>query len=86
MTASTAVNSAETLSRNLMVAVVRSGAVRNTDHDIAIATKVMKEEMIAFLTGDKYRDERSIALTGGHNLAWASLVAATISRILAERA
>jgi hypothetical protein len=73
---------------NLMRAVVRSGAVR--DCDANLATRVMREELKAFLTANtdpsgKYADERELVMTGQSGLAMASLTAECIRRILAER-
>ena len=63
----------------LMQAVARSGAVKRGQEDFAC--QVMREELKAFIIGDKYADEREILKTGGHNLAWASLVTTCIQRI-----
>lgn len=68
----------------LMRAVVATGAVRSQDADLACA--VMREELKAFLFGDKYADERALTLTGQSGLAFASLVAECTKRIVAERA
>jgi hypothetical protein len=45
----------------------------------------MREELKAFLFGEKYADERALTLTGGSGLAMASLAAECIKRILAEK-
>jgi hypothetical protein len=70
----------------LMVAVARTGCVRQgNEADLDVAVKVMREELKAFLTDDKYASERAVTLTGGQSLAMASLVVNCTSRILAER-
>lgn len=79
------------LGTQLMTAVVRSGCIRHGNQaDIELASKVMREELKSFVIADmdtdgKYADERALALTGGHGLAMASVVAECIRRILAER-
>lgn len=70
--------------QTLMRAVVATGAVRAQDADLAC--KVMREELKAFLFGDKYADERALTLTGQGGLAMASLAATCAQRIIAERA
>jgi hypothetical protein len=65
----------------LMRAVVRSGVVTSAKVDVAI--RVMRAELKAFLTEARYADERALALTGGHQLAMKSLVAACIAEIAA---
>jgi hypothetical protein len=53
--------------------------------DIAVAVRVLREEVKAFLFDPKYEDERQLALTSGSGLAMASLTATCIQRIVAER-
>lgn len=75
------------LADTLMRAVVASGAIRRgDDRDIETAVLVMREEVKEFLAGDRYADERSLAQTGQHVLAMASLTATCVTRILAARA
>lgn len=77
-----------TLGRSLMQAVVNSGCIRSADQDAALAVRVMREELKAFLNlegGERYADERALIETGGQALAWASLVARTVARITEER-
>lgn len=69
--------------KSLMQAVVRSGAVRSQDADVAC--RVMREELKSFLFGEKYADERALTLTGGSQLAFASLTTECVRRILQER-
>lgn len=73
------------LADTLMRSVVNSGCIRSADQDAAIAVKIMREELKAFIAGDKYADERAIIQTGGHHIAFASLTTECIKRILAER-
>jgi hypothetical protein len=71
----------------LMRAVIATDAIRHgRADDIALGVSVMLEELKAFLTADRYADERAVTMTGGHDLAWASLVATTVARIVKERA
>ena len=52
------------------------GAIRRgADDNITAAVEIMREELREFLTGTKYADERSLAQTGGDQLAFASLAA-----------
>jgi hypothetical protein len=77
--------------QSLMRAVVRSGCIRSgrfADDDVSLATRVMREELKAYLFGEpthKYADERALTLTGQSGLAMASLTAECIRRVLAER-
>lgn len=79
------------ISAKLMTVVVRTGCIRaDHDGDCKVAVKVMREEMKLFIVADhdqdgKYVNERSLALTGQHGLAMASLTAECVRRILAER-
>lgn len=72
----------------LMRAVVASGAIRrNVDSDCTIAQTIMREELKAFLIdGPAYADERELIKTGQAGLAFASLTATCVTRILKERA
>lgn len=64
----------------LINAVARTGVI--TQDNIQFASQVMKEEMKAFLGGDKYRKEREMILADGPaGYAWAALVAECVSRI-----
>lgn len=69
------------LCNSLMRAVVNTGAVNESNSELAC--RVMREELKAFITDDKYADERALVETGGHNLAMASLVASCVARITA---
>ena len=74
------------LANTLMRAVVNSGAIRSADQDAGIAIKIMREELKAFIADEKYADERAIIATGAEHLAFASLTAECVRRIVAERA
>lgn len=69
----------------LMRAVVATKCIRSADQDGEIAVTVMREELKAFIAGEKYADERALTMTGGHHLAFASLAAECVRRIVAER-
>jgi hypothetical protein len=79
------------LGTQLMTAVVRSGCIRKgREFDIALASRVMREELKMLLVKDldgagKYDDERAVAMGTGSGLAMASVTAECIRRILAER-
>jgi hypothetical protein len=67
----------------LMRAVAATGVIKPDDADIAC--RVMREELKEFIAGDKYADERALLSSpGGEQLAFASLVATCVSRILVE--
>lgn len=71
----------------LMRAVVNSGAIRRgNEADISLGSRIMREELKAFLFEPKYADERALTLGAGSSLAMASLTAECIRRIVAERA
>jgi hypothetical protein len=80
-------NSVAALSNQLMRAVVASGCIRRgVESDLSLGVEVMRAELKAFLTEERYADERALALSpGGHQLAFASLVAACVARIAGER-
>lgn len=74
------------LANSLMRAVVNSGCIRSGEQDATLAIEVMREELKLFLTADKYADERSLVLGGGSSyIAYASLTAECVRRIIAER-
>ena len=81
------------VANQLMRAVVRSGCIRHgNESDISLASSVMREELKALLFadmpgGDKYTDERALIMSTGHanGLAFASIAAECVRRILAER-
>lgn len=66
----------------LMRAVVASGAV--TESKVEVACAIMREELKAFVFGPTYADERELAVTGRHHIAFAALVAACVNRIAKE--
>lgn len=72
----------------LMRAVVASGCIRREiDSDATVACQVMREELKEFLTGPRYADERELIKSpNGAGLAFSSLVASCVARILKERA
>lgn len=73
------------LANTLMRSVIATNAIRSADQDGEVAVRIMREELKAFLTAEKYADERAIVATGGEHLALASLTAECIRRIVAER-
>jgi hypothetical protein len=73
------------LADKLMRAVVNSGAIRSADQDADLAVRVMREELKAFIAGEKYADERALVSTNSA-LAFGSLTAECIRRIAVERA
>ena len=74
------------LATALMRAVVASGAVRNEpgNDNTDAALRIMHEELKEFIAGSKYENERSIIETGGHQLAFASLIAECVRRLAVE--
>jgi len=69
----------------LMKSVVDSDSIRG-DQDIPTAVQVMREELKAFLTDDpRYTDERALARDGRYGVAFSSLYATCVNRIIRER-
>lgn len=73
------------LADHLITAAYRADAIRSVEQDGDIAIKIIREEMKAFLLGERYANERDLALVGFDRLATASLTATCIARIVAER-
>jgi hypothetical protein len=79
-------DSVEKLCRSAIIAVGRTGVMRG-HNDYDRASRVIREELKEFILGDRYKDERSLVMEtpNGEHLAWASLIATIVSRIIAER-
>ena len=74
------------LADNVMRGVVSAGVIRNTggdDDNVAAAVEIMRDEIKAFIAGDRYADERECLRNGSLHEGYVlgAIVANCVSRI-----